>query len=64
VLQVFDGFANPLRVSLNGYDSPADVISPSNQMAVNFSSNDENITEFDATKLRPVSRWQATFTFV
>ncbi|XP_046639800.1 neuropilin and tolloid-like protein 2 [Daphnia pulicaria] len=63
-ITVFDGFANPLRVSLNGYDSPADVISPSSQMAVKFSSNDENITEFDATKLRPVSRWQATFTFV
>ncbi len=55
---------NPLRISLNGYDNPADVVSPSSQMAVKFSLNNENITEFDATKLRPVSRWQAKFTFM
>nr|CAH0112535.1 unnamed protein product [Daphnia galeata] len=65
-INVFDGFANPLRVSLTGDDNPADVISPSNQMAVKFSSNGENIikTEVDSSILKHVTRWQAIFTFI
>ena len=65
-MQVFDGLANPLQLSLlSGYDNPVDVISPSNQMAVKFTSiGENNKTEFDSSKLRPVTRWQATFTFI
>jgi hypothetical protein len=40
-------------------NNPADVISPVNQMAIKFTSNGENITEYDASKATPVTRWQS-----
>ena len=62
--QVFDGLANPLGVGLNGYEIPANVTSPSNQMIVKFTSNIDNAsTNTSSTDLGP-ARWQATFTFV
>jgi hypothetical protein len=67
--QVFDGLANPLRVGLNGYEIPAALTSPSNQLIVKFSSNNNIDSPIDAlsntssTDLGP-ARWQATYTFV
>ncbi|XP_046653728.1 blastula protease 10-like [Daphnia pulicaria] len=68
-ITVFDGLANPLRVGLNGYEIPAALTSPSNQLIVKFSSNNNIDSPIDAlsntssTDLGP-ARWQAMYTFV
>lgn len=66
--QVFDGLANPLRVGLNGYEIPAALTSPSNQLMVKFTSNNidspiNSLSNTSSTDLGP-ARWQATYTFV
>lgn len=63
ISQVFDGLANPLQVAMNGEDIPSPVISPSNRMAIKFTTSFDHAL-VNGTKDTEPPRWQAIYTFV
>lgn len=63
ISQVFDGLANPLQVAMNGEDIPSPVISPSNRMAIKFTTSVDHAL-VNGTKDTEPARWQAIYTFV
>ncbi|XP_057380744.1 tolloid-like protein 2 [Daphnia carinata] len=62
-ITVFDGLANPLQIAMNGQDIPPPVMSPSNRMAIKFTTSVDHAL-INATKDAEPARWQAIYTFV